>query len=328
MPHSSGGGSHGGGFHGGSGFHGSGTRGVNSNTRAYSHTYFPGAMRYVYYDRRHLPQVIYANRNPASWKPIPKVAYIAVAALWILISVVLILVGNRAPHKLSANYDTAIRITDGAGVFSDAEEAGLRTSLEAFREATGITPAVETVRHGDWQGHYINLETYAYQLYVTQFRDEKHWLIVYSVPAAFEDRFEDWRWEGMQGDDTDGIITESVADRFGSTLQKQLTARDRYTPGQAIALAFDSLTPDIMARRTDPEAVGMLAVATVFFIVVLVAMVWYDRTGRKYAGAVKAPENLERVSCAYCGSPYIAGTVANCPNCGAAVQAKSPTTDG
>lgn len=123
----------------------------------------------------------------------------------------------------------------------------------AFYNRTGISPAVITVENSDWQGYYSDLENYAYDLYVNHFADESHWLIVYSTPDGYSssDGFEDWYWEGMQGNDTDDVLTKSVTNSFNDELQKNLTARTRYTVSSAISTSFDDLTPTVMKSKVN-----------------------------------------------------------------------------
>lgn len=70
--------------------------------------------------------------------------------------------------------------------------------------------------------------------------------MVYSEPTSPDPDFNDWYWEGMQGDDTDNIITVDVADDFKDLMQKYLTANSRYDVSSAIAAAFDETTPNVM----------------------------------------------------------------------------------
>lgn len=65
MPHSSGGGSHGGGSHHSSSSHSSSHRsssGGGSSRIRTSHTYFPGARRFVYY-RNGVPNYVYSDTD-------------------------------------------------------------------------------------------------------------------------------------------------------------------------------------------------------------------------------------------------------------------------
>ena len=170
MPHSSGGGSHGGGFHGGS-FHGGGSSGSRSG---FSRTYYPGAIRYVYYDARHNPQIIYSAEKPSDYKPTSKGVYIFLLIMLAVSVTVLGLLFLRIPQKLSMDYDTAIVIKDRADILSAAEKESIRGVFAAFREKTGITPALFTTTNEAWQERYPRLERYAYDLYVNAFPDEKH----------------------------------------------------------------------------------------------------------------------------------------------------------
>ena len=55
----------------------------------------------------------------------------------------------------------------------------------------------------------------------------------------------------MQGNDTDDVLTESVTNSFNDELQKNLTARTRYTVSSAISTSFDDLTPTVMKSKVN-----------------------------------------------------------------------------
>ena len=232
MPHSSGGGSHGGGSHGGGshgGSHGSGSRGV-------SRSYYPGARRYRY-THRGRTEYIYSKSDPSK-------AFTPARLLIGLLYIPFIIGGFAAigsqMKTVKPCADTSILIDDAADVIYD--RADLEHSLEKFMDKSGVTPAVVTLNNESWMKSYSSLEDYAHSRYLKEFDDEKHWLIVYSTPV--DRNSNDWYWEGMQGDYTDGVLNETVTTRFRYDLQERLENSDGDTGGD-IARAFDTITPTI-----------------------------------------------------------------------------------
>ncbi len=319
MPHSSGGGSHGGGSHGGS-HHSSGSRGGSS--RRVRSSYFPGARRFCYYSH-HRPVYVYADHDiTQTFSPANLIMILFYIPFFIGIFAMF---GSAVHHpkKLADNYDTSIVIQDELGVIDN--QAMLQETLGQFYQKTGVTPAVVTVTNDEWLGKYDDLENFAYDKYVNLFDDEKHWLIVYSQPAGTaaigrSDDFVDWYWEGMQGDDTDDIITEKKADVFTNNLQKYLTARSRYSVGMAVNTAFNDITPSIM----DTEIIwgeifmglGMLA----FIALHMCIMLGLTPKARKYRKATEIPQTAKEDTCEYCGGVYVIGTCIKCPHCGAPIK--------
>ncbi|SCW30057.1 hypothetical protein SAMN02910456_00386 [Ruminococcaceae bacterium YRB3002] len=312
MPHSSGGGSHGGGFHGGHG----------GSSRRTSRTYFTGAHRYIYYNRvTRTPETTYANYDVRQSSP----HLIILSIIYIPMIIVACLGGCISafhyPSKIKMNYDTKIVIQDDADLMTDEEEEELMESLEAFQKETGITPAVFTTHHEDWKKKNKTLEKYAYNLYVSEFKDEKHWLIVYSEPEHPDEDYVDWRWEGMQGDRTDSILTEKVTKTFNKRLQNNLLKPDKYTVAEAIGDAFDRFTPHVMDSYIQW---GMLIVVPAFCIgvtgVIIFVVINDSKQRKKYSNAILCDEEvINQVNCQYCGGVYIAGHHTNCPYCQAQV---------
>lgn len=223
------------------------------------------------------------------------------------------------PHKLPQNYDYKIVVEDKANVLGNTAE--LRNSLVAFYNRTGISPAVITVENSDWQGNYSDLENYAYDLYVNHFADESHWLIVYSTPDGYSssDGFEDWYWEGMQGNDTDDVLTESVTNSFNDELQKNLTARTRYTVSSAISTSFDDLTPTVMKSKVN-WAMLFTSIAILAFVCLHAClMIGINPKARKYAKAKPCSDAAQEKACEYCGYTYVVDTCTECPHCGAPI---------
>lgn len=243
MPHSSGGGSHSGGSHSGSGFSSSSSSSGGSSAKHIKHTSFPGARRYVYYEN-YRPVYVYADYDIRKGTASGKVFSILGSAVSLLFGIMLLAMCYDKPQKMDTSPSYSCEIVDCAGVIDDADM--VQSAIDDFYDETGIPVEVMTVNNEDWQGSYSKLEDFAYDMYVTEFDDEEHWLVVYSEPASPDPDFNDWYWEGMQGDDTDNIITVDVADDFKDLMQKYLTANSRYDVSSAIAAAFDETTPNVM----------------------------------------------------------------------------------
>lgn len=319
MPHSSGGGSHSGGSHSSHSSHRSGSSSHSSPRRVRS-TYFPGSRRYVYY-RNNEPSYVYADYDIT--KKSSPLRYFILLFYLPFVVVLFSITKNTLlpPEKLAADYNTAIVVEDNINVLGDTE--GLKNSLEAFYDKTGISPAVFTVYNEEWQGKYDSLENYAYALYVNAFPDEKHWLIVYSEPENPDPSFNDWYWEGMQGDDTSDIITERKAAIFNSGMQRYLTDNSK-SVSEAISLSFDKITPDIMRRNISMDSVIPLIVMGGFIFAHAFFMVFYN-PNRKYRNAQLCPEEVpsaasQKETCPYCGTAYFSGSVTRCPNCQALLE--------
>lgn len=193
--------------------------------------------------------------------------------------------------------------------------------LVAFYNRTGISPAVITVENSDWQGVYSDLENYAYDLYVNHFADESHWLIVYSTPDGYSssDGFEDWYWEGMQGNDTDDVLTKSVTNSFNDELQKNLTARTRYTVSSAISTSFDDLTPTVMKSKVNWTMLFTSIAILAFVCLHACLMIGINPKARKYAKAKPCSDAAQEKACEYCGYTYVVDTCTECPHCGAPI---------
>lgn len=345
MPHSSGGGSHSGGSHSGSGFSSSSSSSGGSSAKHIKHTSFPGARRYVYYEN-YRPVYVYADYDIRKGTASGKFFSILGSAVSLLFGIMLLAMcydkpqkmdtspsysceivdcagviaeAYHHPHKLPQNYDYKIVVEDKANVLGNTAE--LRNSLVAFYNRTGISPAVITVENSDWQGYYSDLENYAYDLYVNHFADESHWLIVYSTPDGYSssDGFEDWYWEGMQGNDTDDVLTESVTNSFNDELQKNLTARTRYTVSSAISTSFDDLTPTVMKSKVNWTMLFTSIAILAFVCLHACLMIGINPKARKYAKAKPCSDAAQEKACEYCGYTYVVDTCTECPHCGAPI---------
>ncbi len=330
MPHSSGGGSHGGGSHGGSHHsssrsHSSGSSGPSNKV---SNKAFPGAKRYVYFENK-APVFIYSNYNIHKRRTGERL-YVIFSYLLIMtfVSAIGIFPFAHFPKKLdTSTYTSTIEIADTIHIIDD--KAGLAASLKEFQDETGITPALITVHNEDWEKNYVSLEAYAYDLYVNAYPDEMHWLIVYSEPTDPDPDFNDWKWEGMQGDDTDDILGDRETSLFNRTLHDNLLRRSQYTVDEAVSNAFDTLTPVAMKKYIPKGAIIPLAVINGFLLFFcLISLDLHPKKERLYRKAVECPEQfVDQEACEYCGGIYIVGLNTTCPSCGAPVKPHDYTVD-
>lgn len=318
MPHSSGGGSHSGGSHSGSHHSSHSHGGSGRSSRHVRSTYFPGARRFVYYNH-HRPVYVYADYDITEKRSPLRFLMLLFYLPFILFTFSMFAEAYHHPHKLPQNYDYKIVVEDKANVLGNTAE--LRNSLVAFYNRTGISPAVITVENSDWQGVYSDLENYAYDLYVNHFADESHWLIVYSTPDGYSssDGYEDWYWEGMQGNDTDDVLTESVTNSFNDELQKNLTARTRYTVSSAISTSFDDLTSTVMKSKVNWTMLFTSIAILAFVCLHACLMIGINPKARKYAKAKPCSDAAQEKACEYCGYTYVVDTCTECPHCGAPI---------
>jgi len=330
MPHSSGGGSHSGGSHGGShggSFHSSSSRssgsGYRSSAPRVSRSYYAGAHRYVYYSM-HRPVYYYSSKkvDASNWKK-TAISTSIVMVVWLLFGFFLCCDGFFPPKPLPLDYkETDLIITDDASVLTDGSTDDIYTTFQEFQKTTGITPALLTTYDETWKGYYNTLEDYAYDVYVNWFDDESHWLIVYSEPEYHDPTFTDWKWEGMQGNDTDRIITEDLADQLTASVQKYLT-RQSCSVGESIVRGFRDLMPNLMRAHPDPETVILFFLMFVLPALYMGYRVFEAIRSRKQAKAVKCQTDQGQIledKCEYCGGIYVHGLHESCPHCGAPIR--------
>lgn len=281
---------------------------------------FDGAHRYVRYRRRkRRPEYIYTNQQfnqKSSITPFLGLFYapFIVLALWI------ILTGFRIPHHMTPPQSTQIVIEDHLGILDDTTQ--MQTQLTEFYEKTGIVPAITTVKNDQWKPYYSSLTDYAYDVYVNQWTDEKHWLLIYSDDRDTSNGFLDWYWEGMQGDDTDRILTKKKLDKFNKDLQYYLTANSQYSVTDAFTKAFMDLNKKIMKPSIYPEnifgGIGIIAFCSLQGLLILCC-----DSNFRYRHAVECAMDTKEVRCDYCGGVYASGTTKSCPYCGAPLSAST-----
>ncbi|WP_443718238.1 hypothetical protein [Ruminococcus bicirculans (ex Wegman et al. 2014)] len=331
MPHSSGGGSHSGGSHSSSGFSSSSSSSGGSSAKHIKNTSFPGARRYVYYEN-YRPVYVYADYDIRKGTASGKVWSIIGSAVSLLFGIMLIALCYDKPQKMDTSPSYHCEIKDTAGVIDDMDK--VQDAIVDFYDVTGIPVEIMTVNNEDWQGgyseledfaywqgNYSDLENYAYDLYVNHFADESHWLIVYSTPDGYSssDGFEDWYWEGMQGNDTDDVLTKSVTNSFNDELQNNLTARTRYTVSSAISTSFDDLTPTVMKSKVNWTILFTSIAILAFVCLHACLMIGINPKARKYAKAKPCSDAAQEKACEYCGYTYVVDTCTECPHCGAPI---------
>ena len=315
MPHSSGGGSHGGGSHGG---HGGSHGGSGSRGPTVSRTRFAGSRRYVTYNKG-IPRYFYASKD---YDPKYDKKRLLIILFYLPFLFFIVLSFKSIFPSVPKDYDHNIVIKDDADVI--ANEWALQESLEKFIDKTGVTPSVVTVFDDDWSEKYLSLEEYAFDRYLLEFDDEMHWLIVYSRPRNFtsDDSFVDWKWEGMQGNDTDPVLKKRELVKFNNDLQ-ELLCDDSMDAGTAITKAFSNFTKKISLM---PPLSAILMPLFMLGFVLFHAYFMLGLNELKYKNAVPAPEEgIDDISAGSYGEYEIKSEIARiadekgkkmCPYCG------------
>lgn len=267
MPHSSGGGSHGGGSHGGS--HGS--------SNHVSRSYFPGSRRY----RRHYSdgrpdEYVYATRKPSK-TTLSSVIIVGVMAAFFMFAGTFGILGD-VPRKLKTEYMDSPKVYDEFDLI--ANDDALEEVIDEYCDVTGICPVIITTYDEIWNSKYSDLESYAFDQYVDNYKDEQHFVIVYSIPMEQaielyngEDFVPDYQWEAIQGDETDPIITESYFKKFADRVQDKL--EDGEDPGEAFDFAFMKATSEAESRinPTGPSYYLHLAGSCIPMLIILAIFV-------------------------------------------------------
>jgi len=316
MPHSSGGGSHGGGSHGGHSRSSGSSRLHRTSTKPFS-----GSRRYLYYKKKK-PVFVYADYDISSKthfasKILSTLFMISFGLMFVIVALSSLV---HDPKKMELDYDTSIHISDQANVIDDEEALG--ESLNAFLEETGITPSVITLYNEDWMSDYKDLESYAYDEYIRRYDDEKHWLIVFSQPKDPDPSFNDWYWEGMQGNDTDPILDSKTTAVFNSQLQKNLLLNEKMTTGEAIKNAFDTFTPVVMEKHINFEVPVALVIALVLISITSTVVFGINpKNDISYLKAMPCDEQyVDQEACEYCDGIYVVGLHDKCPHCNAPIK--------
>ena len=232
--------------------------------------------------------------------------------------------GVKTPTKIVQYGEKSIFIDDDIDCLED--EAALYETMNDFYKTTGIRTAILTVSNDSWKTDPGTLVDYAYDAYVNTFRhNEKCWLLVYSETVD-EDGFVEWYWEGMQGDETDDILTESVTKVFNEKLQKNLLQREKMSVDEAFVSAFESIIPIAMKPHYDIRIITIcLLVSGIMEFIIVYGFLTSLKPVKTMYYRKAIPCDLEIIDqepCNYCGGIYIVGLHQTCPHCGAEVPVK------
>lgn len=324
MPHSSGGG--GGSHHSHSGSshrsHSHGSSGSRNSSRV-SRTPFYGCRRYVRHRPGYEPDYIYTNADLGKKNKLRYIFLLFYAPFLFALLSMLVHVIN-VPKRLPYAYiDKDVYVVDDCGIIRD--ENAVYDVLEQFQEKTNITPAIITIDQNMLRDNgYSSLERWAYDTYCEMFKDEFHWLIVYC------DSNDEWYFEGMQGDYTDGILTVSKTDSFNKNLTKLLASEMPFE--DAIVKAFDELNGKIMSVSFNLPVLFAFLMFLCFISAHCYFMVFHDPY-RKYRKDYKLDEGYSFVGdinpyisnttclkkCSFCGVDIYNDSKV-CPYCGEKVQ--------
>lgn len=306
MPHSSGGGSSGGGFH-------SGSSSGSTNPNRISRRPFPGASRYVYYDAYGTAQFLYCAGDPVKNKKRTLLSLVLFGVLTLVPIGIVLGTGLHNPKRISTSYNTNIVIKDDRNVLSGAETAELQDTFHLFFDYSGVTPAFQSVDNSLWHSHYASLSGYAYDSYLSLFSDESHWLIVYSSDA---DGRTNWAFEGMQGNDTDPVITKYLADRFNESMQTMLSDSAN-SVGKSLKASLEKTYP--LLRETyfyvEPNMWIFMGIWELAMVCLIVASVMELQRAKLFAGAKKLEGEPGKVHCPNCHQEYYEGVIEYCPKC-------------
>ncbi len=313
MPHSSGGGSRSGGSHSSSSHRSSGSGG--SGTRI-SNKPFSGSHKFVYYSKGNVNYIYSSSKTPP--KHLSKAICIFLTLFYIpfiIAGLSVMLMSYSSPQKVKVYSNNLSVITDTIGVIDNKEE--LYKSLEKFRLKTGIPVTILTISNDDWKDYYNSLENYAYEKYLNLFNDEQHWLIVYSEDSDYEHN--QWYFEGMQGDNTDNVLSVEYTDKFNKRLTDNLYSMYDEGVSKCFADAFECILPSIMKSRFHPELFIFGFIFLTFALFHASLMFGLTPNRLRMRKAVLVPEDSSLIQCNYCSGSYYLGTTNTCPHCGAPI---------
>ncbi len=345
MPHSSGGGSHRGGTRSsssrsrssGGGSHRGGSSGGGSGSygRIVRQKEFTGSRTFEYTSRgkRHR---IYSNEAITASELVSSSFFrtIMLSVPLILLTVLLFAyIGNSVviPRKAIVHTEEfPFVVQDGVNVLGEGSE--LKEAVQSFRKKTGVVPAVYTVHNEEWNENYTSLENFALDIYMQNFQDEVHWVIVYSEPESPKKEFTDWYWEGIIGDDTANAVPQIYIDDFNENFQKNLLANGDNVD-LALADALNELTASVKPFRVNLNSDTVQPILMILLIVSVLAyftkksltsfFVLRNAEGFREIVGSNTPAVTETVEalcveCSYCGRLYgIKENENRCPHCGA-----------
>lgn len=320
MPHSSGGGSHSGGSFHSSSISSSSNHSNEPHVESFkrSHKPFRHCHTYYYY-RPDGIHYVYTNKKieEETSKPLSKFAktflYSVAIVLLICGSLLIKTSFNYVPSKLDSKEES--RVIDSANIINFEDQ--LTKQLKEFKDLTGIAFVFETVNNEDWQNYYGELVNYAYESYITKLNDEKSWLIVYSQPQEVDSKFNDWYWEGMVGDETGEIITDSIAEKFGDYFQKELLKTGSVEDSLNSSITYIMTT--IMAPRVNDGAI--VGGCALVFIGLLITVIVYGheasikKRGYHDSELYEFKDGQVLKTCPYCKKEFLNTGFKKCPFC-------------
>lgn len=339
MPHSSGGGSHSGGSHSGGSsrsYSGSGSSGGSYSSGSYvssmnlhriSRRPYKGARRYVYYDRSGTMHSVYRKGFSGNSEISTVIGAVFLFSLFAVPIIVFCLkIGLYIPRPLDASaYDSSVYLSDSTGL-TDTRE--YREAVEKFKKATGVAPGIEIVNKSEWENRYNDLETFAYSEYLRLFDDEKHWLVVISIPDDFtKTSFVNWEWEGMIGDDCYPAFNSISEALFTKTMQKYLIRSSMDDFGEHIAKCYEEFSETGMERQISTGYLIFAGLTAAVYLVLCSIFITDCVNEKKIEKCKYVPSAAKEYNCEYCGTLYVAGTVTKCPSCGAPIPANNPKYD-
>jgi len=327
MPHSSGGGSSSGGSHSGSSSSGGSSSSKSFSRSIYSDRPHSGYSRYGYYQRGQL-KYRYLKDSPSDLGTIISEALILVPLL--ILGIIYLLFSVEKVQALPTLYDTTIIIEDNANILTSTDIDKMTTVFKNFQDKTGITPAFVTDYNDVWEEDYVDLSDYAYDLYLDKFDDESHWLIIYTQTRTSDSDSIEWYWEGMQGNNTDYILTSEITNQFTTTFQKHLEEDYLSIPASFI-LSFDEIAAEIQIGKysVDTELLMYGIIFGGFAIIAGSLCIYSYRKSYKKrqqqletakAKCIKIEPGFHEDVCEYCGGVYLHGKHIKCPHCNAPIK--------
>ncbi len=277
MPSSSGGGFGGGGSFGGGGFNFSGgSRGSNGQPiHTVSTRPFAGATRYSYINRHGVICVFYSMGKP---KRMNSTASLIVTGVIILIGLIIagFTIRSIIPKKIPAYLcdKTEINYIDNAGI---VDKDAIDTAFNNFYEQTGIQPFLYTLKAEDFPSKYSSitkdtLEDYAYNLYLSKFKDEGHWLLVF---VDFGDKSPYFGWVDMAGDNTRNIISDSFFKKFQNDMQVKLNTQSKLdSPAYSKAIAESVDNTLTYAFNYTGEKIMQISFVGIISLIVIAVLVY------------------------------------------------------
>ena len=329
MPHSSGGGGSSGGSFGGS--YGGSAGGSFSPKDIRSH-HFVGCYTY----RKRKPDgtynYIYTDKDIDSvtkWNP--KRLFLLIFYLPLLLIFITIFSNLNSKHVNAKKYSShIILISDNVNFIDDKYE--VRKSLENFQFKTGITPSI-FVQEAD-ESTFGNIDGIAFDEYVATFGDEYHWLILFLVDS----KTSEWKFIGMQGDNTDSVLTEPKTKQFNEELTNSLISGKSFSEG--FCKSFDNLTERTQKFDKNDLYYFFVKVFVISFLCLHCYFMIFHNSNKKYSDYEYVPNyqpeqnsdgqdinqtaqsytfenaqpNVEYVECIYCGINFPKN--GRCPTCG------------